>query len=269
MPVIDIISKDVYIGVLHMLILKAENLIKEYKSRSGNTKALNGIDLAVEEGELTAIMGPSGSGKTTLLNILSGIDKGTGGTVRISGKNINEMSVNDMALFRRRRLGFVFQEFNLLDSLTLRNNIMLPMILDNKDADEMTARTDGMMEMLDIGDIADKYPYEVSGGQQQRAAICRAVINSPDILFADEPTGNLDSKSSKSVMKCFDKLNHVNKSTILMVTHDPFAASYCSRVVFIKDGLKIMEIEKKGDRREFFDYILNSLAVMGGDKDDI
>lgn len=254
-----------------MLILTADNLIKVYKGRnkSNNTKALNGINLAVEEGEFTAIMGPSGSGKTTLLNVISGIDRSASGKIQISGTNIDEMSKNDLALFRRQRIGFVFQEFNLLDSLIIRENILLPMVLDNRDEEEMEQRADEIMAIFEIEDIRNKYPYEVSGGQQQRAAICRAVINKPDIVFADEPTGNLDSKSSKAVMKCFDKLNCINRSTILMVTHDPFAASYCSRVVFIKDGLINMEIKKEGDRKEFFDYILESLAVIGGEKDDI
>jgi putative ABC transport system ATP-binding protein len=254
-----------------MIVLDAENLVKVYKDRdkSNCTKALNGIELKVEDGEFVAIMGSSGSGKTTLLNVLSGIDRAYEGKIRISGTSIHEMSGDELALFRRRRLGFVFQEFNLLDSLTLRENIMLPMTLDNRNVVEMSEKTDKVMSMLDIYDIMDKYPYTVSGGQQQRTAICRAVINDPDIVFADEPTGNLDSKSSKAVMKCFERLNTLNHSTILTVTHDAFAASYCSRVIFIKDGLVHMEITKKGDRKEFFDHILESLAMIGGEKDDL
>ncbi len=250
-----------------MVVLDAENLVKVYKGgdKSNFTRALNGIELKVEEGEFVAIMGPSGSGKTTLLNVLSGIDRVYEGKIHISGASIHEMSGDELALFRRRRLGFVFQEFNLLDSLTLRENIMLPMILDHKGVAEMSEKTDKVMSMLDINDITDKYPYAVSGGQQQRTAICRAVINDPDIVFADEPTGNLDSKSSKAVMKCFERLNSLNHSTILIVTHDAFAASYCNRVIFIKDGLVHMEIAKKGERKEFFDHILESLAIVGGD----
>lgn len=254
-----------------MLVLNAENVTKVYKGRdkSNNTKALNGVNINVQCGEFTAIMGPSGSGKTTLLNVLSGIDKATSGSIQISDININDASSDELALFRRHRLGFVFQEFNLLDSLTLRENIMLPMILDDEDAEKMEDKVNKVVQMLDISDIINKYPYEVSGGQQQRAAICRAVINDPDIVFADEPTGNLDSKSSKAVMECFEKLNSVKQSTILIVTHDLFAASYCKRVIFIKDGLVNMEITKKGNRKEFFDCILDSLAVMGGDKIDL
>jgi len=259
------------IGDANMSVLNAENLFKEYRGRDKTncTKALNGINLKIESGEFIAIMGPSGSGKTTLLNILSGIDNVYTGNVQISGISINDMSKDELALFRRQRLGFVFQEFNLLDSLTLRENVMLPLVLDNKDVHEMVKKTNEVMSMFDISDIMDKYPYTVSGGQQQRTAISRAIINDPHIVFADEPTGNLDSKSSKAVMTCFKKLNSLNKSTILIVTHDPFAASYCNRVVFIKDGLVSMEIKKEGDRKEFFDYILDSLAIIGGEQDDI
>jgi len=254
-----------------MLVLRAENLVKMYggKGKVNNTNALNGINLIIESGEFVAIMGPSGSGKTTLLNILSGIDKATSGNIEISGKSINQMSKNELSLFRRQHLGFVFQEFNLLDSLTLKENVMLPMILDNKDLDEMENKTNEVMSMFEIDDIMDKYPYAVSGGQQQRASISRAIINDPDIIFADEPTGNLDSKSSKTVMKCFEKLNYDNKSTILVVTHDPFAASYCNKVVFIKDGLINKEITKKDDKKGFSNYILDSFAEMIGEEDGL
>jgi putative ABC transport system ATP-binding protein len=254
-----------------MPVLNASNIVKVYKGtgKSNSTNALNGINLTIESGEFVAIMGPSGSGKTTLLYILSGIDKLTSGNIEISGENINAMSKNELALFRRRRLGFVFQEFNLLDSLTLKENVMLPMILDNKAPDDIQSKTNEVMSMFNISDIMDKYPYSVSGGQQQRAAISRAIINNPDMVFADEPTGNLDSKSSNVVMSCFEKLNSINKSTILIVTHDPFAASYCNRAIFIRDGLVNMEIRKEGTRKKFFDNILECLAITGGDKDDL
>lgn len=254
-----------------MLVLNAANVVKIYKGncKSNSTKALNGINLTIDNSEFVAIMGPSGSGKTTLLNILSGIDKLTSGDVEISGRSINVMTKNELALFRRHHLGFVFQEFNLLDSLTLKENVMLPMILDNKDPKDIEIRTNEVMSMFNIADITEKYPYTVSGGQQQRTAISRAIINNPDMIFADEPTGNLDSKSSKNVMSCFEKLNTINKNTILIVTHDSFAASYCNRVIFIKDGLVNMEIRKKGTRKDFFENILDCLSVMVGDKDDI
>jgi putative ABC transport system ATP-binding protein len=254
-----------------MSVLRAENLVKIYggKGKVNNTNALNGINLTIESGEFVAIMGPSGSGKTTLLNILSGIDKATSGNIEISGESINQMSKNELSLFRRQHLGFVFQEFNLLDSLTLKENVMLPMILDNKDLDEMETKTHEIMSMFGIDDIMDKYPYAISGGQQQRTSISRAIVNDPDIIFADEPTGNLDSKSSKVVMECFEKLNHDNKSTILVVTHDPFAASYCHKVVFIKDGLINREITKKDDKRSFSKVILDCLAETMGENNEL
>lgn len=254
-----------------MSVLNASNVIKIYKGKgkSNSTKALNGISLTIDNGEFVAIMGPSGSGKTTLLNILSGIDKLTSGDVEISGRSINVMTKNELALFRRQHLGFVFQEFNLLDSLTLKENVMLPMILDDKEPKDIETRTNEVMSMFNIADIVDKYPYSVSGGQQQRTAISRAIINNPDMIYADEPTGNLDSKSSNTVMSCFEKLNTINKNTILIVTHDSFAASYCNRVIFIKDGLVNMEIRKEGTRKDFFEKILGCLSVMVGDKDDI
>jgi len=254
-----------------MPVLRAENLVKIYggKGKVNNTNALNGINLTIESGDFVAIMGPSGSGKTTLLNILSGIDKATSGDIEISGESINQMSKNELSLFRRQHLGFVFQEFNLLDSLTLKENVMLPMILDHKDLDEMETKTHEIMSMFGIDDIMDKYPYAISGGQQQRTSISRAIINDPDIIFADEPTGNLDSKSSKIVMECFEKLNHDNKSTILVVTHDPFAATYCHKVVFIKDGLINREITKKDDRRSFSKVILDCLAETMGENNEL
>jgi putative ABC transport system ATP-binding protein len=254
-----------------MSVLRAENLVKIYggKGKVNNTNALNGINLTIESCEFVAIMGPSGSGKTTLLNILSGIDKATSGNIEISGESINQMSKNELSLFRRQHLGFVFQEFNLLDSLTLKENVMLPMILDNKDLDEMETKTHEIMSMFGIDDIMDKYPYAISGGQQQRTSISRAIVNDPDIIFADEPTGNLDSKSSKVVMECFEKLNHDNKSTILVVTHDPFAASYCHKVVFIKDGLINREITKKDDKRSFSKVILDCLAETMGENNEL
>lgn len=254
-----------------MAILEVENLSKEYKGKGkGNGyQALRGISLSVDSGEFVAIMGPSGSGKTTLLNILSGIDTEYSGMVRIAESSISEMSKNELALFRRQRMGFVFQDYNLLDSLTLRENVMLPMVLDQREVEEINAKTDETLLLFDIDEVKDKYPYTVSGGQQQRAAISRAIINDPDVIFADEPTGNLDSKSSSTVMKCFSKLNSQQGATIVMVTHDPFAASFCNRVVFIKDGTAGLEIAREGARKAFFDTILETLAVMGGGEDDL
>jgi len=254
-----------------MTVLKAKNITKIYggKDEANSTCALNGVSISIDEGEFVGIMGPSGSGKTTLVNILSGISKPTTGSVHISGKNITELNKYEMALFRREKLGFVFQEFNLLDSLTLRENIMLPMILDKRKAVEMKEKANDIMTLFGINDISDKYPYNVSGGQQQRAAVSRALVNDPAIIFADEPTGNLDSKASKAVMNCFEKMNKEKQSTILMVTHDVFAASFCRRIIFIKDGAVNMEIVSKGDRKEFFQRILDCLAVIGGERNDL
>ena len=251
------------------MLLSAQNITKVYRDKGGtDIAALNHVNLSVEIGDFIAIMGPSGSGKTTLLNVLSGIDGFDSGSLKISDNNIRKMSKNDLALFRRRRLGFVFQEFNLLDSLTMKENIMLPLILDGKLPKEMESRVQEVATLLSIDTIIEKYPYNVSGGQQQRAAICRAIINNPDILFADEPTGNLDSKSSKAVMECFRKLNEDNADTILLVTHDVYAASYARKVVFLRDGTVEKELYRQSNRISFYDEILNYLAEIGGDSDD-
>jgi putative ABC transport system ATP-binding protein len=254
-----------------MPVLCAKNLSKIYggKDRENSTYALNGISIAIEASEFVGVMGPSGSGKTTLLNILSGIDNPTSGSVEIAGKSINTLDKEDLALFRRQKLGYVFQDFNLLDSLTIRENVMLPMILDRRGTAEMTVTADEVMARFDIDAIAGKYPYNVSGGQQQKAAVARALVNNPAIVFADEPTGNLDSKSAGTVMRCFRKMNEEMNTTILLVTHDAYAASYCKRIVFIKDGEVSMEIVSKDDRREFYDRILDCLAVLGGEQNDL
>jgi len=254
-----------------MAVLIAENLTKIYGENKGEnaTYALNGVDLKVEEGEFIGIMGPSGSGKSTLVSILSGITTPTTGTVQIGDQVIQEMNRFDMALFRRRKLGFVFQEFNLLDNLTLQENVMLPMVLDKREKKEMITRSTEVMKLFGIDEIGQKYPYQISGGQQQRVAVSRALINDPMILFADEPTGNLDSKSANAVMQCFNQINEQQNTTVLMVTHDVFAASFCKKVIFIKDGRISMEIVRKGDRKEFFDRILDCQAIVGGENRDI
>jgi len=250
-------------------ILSSKNITKIYgdQSNTSSTIALNGITLDIESDEFAGVMGPSGSGKTTLLQILGGITRPTTGSVEIRSKNLVSLDKYELALFRRRQLGFVFQEFNLLDSLTLKENVMLPLILDKKGITEMEARAKEIMTLFGIQDIANKYPYNVSGGQQQKTAICRSLVNNPALVLADEPTGNLDSKSSKAVLECFERMNHHCNCTILMVTHDPFAASYCRKIIFIKDGSISFEIVRKGDRKEFFDRILDCLAVLGGDKE--
>jgi putative ABC transport system ATP-binding protein len=254
------------LGEFMMVVLNVNDLTKVYNSKKNNNKtnALNGINLKIEQAEFVGIMGPSGSGKTTLLNILSGIDDATSGKVEILGEDIDIMSKNSMTLFRRNNLGYVFQEFNLLDSLTIEENIMLPLSFCCEDLEELNKKINSIMTMLDIESIKNQYPYSVSGGEQQRTAIGRAIVNDPNIIFADEPTGNLDSKSSNIVMQYF-----VKKNTIVVVTHDPFTASYCNRIIFIKDGVVNSEITKSGiGRKKFFAQIMEKLTVLGGDNDE-
>ena len=252
-----------------MALIEVNNLIKTYYGQKNkqSTNALNGIELSIHEGEFLGVMGPSGSGKTTLLNMISGIDAPTGGSITIENQDLFSMKSEELALFRRRRMGFVFQEFNLLDSLTLRENIMLPLILDKKPMSFIEDKINRYIRLFDIEKAADKHPYNVSGGQQQRAAVARALVNKPAVIFADEPTGNIDSKSAKAVMGCFEKINVEEKATILMVTHDPYAASYCKRIVFIKDGQICFEQLRDGTRSQFFEKIIDSLAVLEGEAD--
>lgn len=248
-------------------IIEVKNLTKQYSGFQG-AKAVNvldGVNLTVLEREFIGVMGPSGSGKTTLLNILSGVDSFTGGKIIIEGKDIAKMKRDDLALFRRSKIGYIFQDFNLLDSLTIKENIALPLILDKVSPQESEARTQELLNFFCISDIADKYPYFVSGGQKQRAAAARALIPNPAVVFADEPTGNLDSKSSADIMRMLLDMNTERGATILMVTHDAFAASWCKRIIFIRDGKIHMEIRNPGDRKAFFDKILETLIVVGGD----
>lgn len=231
-------------------------------------RALSSINLKVDEGEFVGIMGPSGSGKTTLLNVISTIDFPTSGYITIDGENPHLLKQNDLAKFRRRQLGFVFQDFNLLKTLTVEENIVLPMTLDNKPVKEMKERIKKIAESLGIESILPKRIYEISGGQMQRAAVARAIIHEPKLLLADEPTGNLDSKSSKDVMELFSLVNEKFNTTILLVTHDPTAASYCDRVVFIRDGKLYSEIHKGDNRHVFFQKIIDTIALMGGNGDD-
>lgn len=250
-----------------MEIIKVKHLVKIYKSSYKGAKdvaALSDINLTVSEGEFLGIMGPSGSGKTTFLNILSGIDHANSGKILIDDKDIANLSKDELALFRRNKIGYIFQDFNLLDSLTLKENIALPLILNKINPAGIENKANELMGFLGIESLQDKYPYQISGGQKQRVAAARALINDPAVVFADEPTGNLDSKSAANVMGILADLNEKYKSTIMMVTHDPFAASFCKRIVFIKDGNIEMEISSSGDRKKFFDRILEVQSVIGG-----
>ncbi|WML37434.1 ABC transporter ATP-binding protein [Clostridium sp. OS1-26] len=251
-----------------MEILKVNNLTKIYNAYKGAKElvALDGISLSVNKGDFVGIMGPSGSGKTTLLNILSGVDKSTSGTVIIDNKDISKMSKDQLSLFRRKNIGYIFQDFNLLDSLTIKENIALPLILDKIAPRIIEKKVKKLMEDFNIGDLIEKYPYHISGGQKQRAAAARALVNNPAVIYADEPTGNLDSKSSDSIMNTIAKMNEEMNSTVFMVTHDPFAASFCKRIIFIKDGRIKLEITSAGDRKKFFDKILEIQSFIGGEE---
>ena len=247
-------------------ILKIEKLEKIYGLRGNVYKALDGVSFDVSEGEFLGIMGPSGAGKSTLLNIISTIDKPTSGNVVINGQNIISMKKDELSKFRRDRLGFVFQEYNLLDTLTVKENIALPLSLANVSYREINRRAKEVSLNLEIIDILDKFPYEISGGQRQRAAAARAIIADPALILADEPTGALDSRSSETLLSTLKNINENMNVTVLMVTHDPFAASYCKRILFIKDGRIFNEIVKGEDeRKKFFTRILDVLAVLEGD----
>ena len=246
--------------------LKVENLKKYYGTKNNITKAVNDLSLEVEEGEFVAIMGASGSGKTTLLNCISTIDEVTSGHIFIDGKDITELKEKELASFRRENLGFIFQDFNLLDTLTISENISLALIINKEDVNKVEKKVKNIVEKLGIEEILNKYPYEVSGGQKQRCACARALINKPKLILADEPTGALDSKSSRMLLETMDEMNEKLRATILMVTHDSFSASFCKRVLFLKDG-KIFNEIRRGEkpRKEFFNEILDVLTLLGGD----
>lgn len=249
-----------------MNVLECRKVTKVYDAFKGAqaVKALNDMSFKVEDAEFLGVMGPSGSGKTTLLNILAGIDKATSGEVFIGGKNILSMKKDDMAIFRRNNIGFIFQEFNLLDSLTVKENIGFPLTLDRINPKTVEDKVNELIEYFELKNVENSYPYNISGGQKQRAAEARALIKNPKIILADEPTGNLDSKSSMNIMESFKKINEEKKATIVMVTHDPFAASFCRRIIFIKDGAIKLEINSNGNRKEFFDKVVEAQLVIGG-----
>jgi putative ABC transport system ATP-binding protein len=245
-------------------VLIAKNLKKVYGSKGNVYTALHHIDLNIKEGEFVGIMGPSGAGKTTLLNIISTIDIPSSGTVTISGEDIVKMNEEKLSVFRRNKLGFIFQDFNLLDTLTVKENIVLPLALSKVNLDDIEKRLREVSKGLGIDDILNKYPYEISGGQKQRTAAARAIIGRPALILADEPTGALDSKSSTELLQALSDLNEKDRATIMMVTHDAFAASYCKRIIFIKDGLLFTELIRGSSRKEFFQKILDVLKTLGG-----
>ncbi|WP_046176452.1 ABC transporter ATP-binding protein [Domibacillus indicus] len=249
-------------------MLNVKNVSKVYEGKV-SYRALSDIDLTIEEGEFVGIMGPSGSGKTTLLNMIATIDEPTTGEVLLRGKNPHQLKRNELAKFRRRELGFVFQDFNLLHTLTVEENIVLPLTLDGEKVSEMKSKAAAVAEQLGIKEIMSKRTYEISGGQAQRAAVARAMIHSPGLLLADEPTGNLDSKSSRAVMEMLEAINREQKTTMMLVTHDPQAASYCQKVIFIRDGKLYTEIHRGDNRQAFFQKIIDTLSLLGGDAHDL
>ena len=250
-------------------VLKISKVEKYYGSRSSLTKALNNISFEVAKGEFVAIMGASGSGKTTLLNCISTIDKVSSGHIFVAGEDITKLKGDALNRFRREELGFIFQDFSLLDTMTAYENIALALTIQNKRLSEIEERVKKVADELDIKEVLAKYPYQMSGGQKQRVASARAIVTNPKLVLADEPTGALDSKSARMLLERFEYLNQELEATILMVTHDAFTASYATRVIFIKDGKLFNEIRRgKDNRKVFFDKIIDVVTVLGGSLND-
>lgn len=247
-------------------ILRVKNIEKYYGNKGAVTKAVNHISFDVEQGEFIGIMGASGSGKTTLLNCISSIDTVTSGQIEINGQDITHLKPAKLAQFRREQLGFIFQDFNLLDTLTAYENIALALTILKVNAREINRRVLAVARQLNIESILNKYPYQMSGGQKQRVASARAIITNPALILADEPTGALDSKSARMLLESFELLNQELSATILMVTHDAFTASYCHRIYFIKDGEIFQELVRGADsRKEFFNRVIEVVTLLGGD----
>lgn len=251
-------------------ILKVEQIQKYYGNQANITKAIDDISFDVEEGEFIGIMGASGSGKTTLLNCISTIDTVSSGHIYLENQDITEIKEKDIAKFRRENLGFIFQDFNLLDTLTIEENIALILTINKMPEQEIDKRILEIASGLGIEKILQKYPYQVSGGQKQRCAACRAIVNQPKIILADEPTGSLDSKAARQLLEIMENMNQTLQATILMVTHDPLSASYCKKILFLKDGKIFNKIEKGNrQRNDFYHEILDVLALLGGDAKDV
>ncbi len=246
-------------------ILKLEHIQKYYGDRGNITKAIRDISFSVQEGEFVGIMGASGSGKTTLLNCIATIDTVSAGKIGLDGVSVTELKEKDLARFRRENLGFIFQDFNLLDTLTISENIALALAINQTPAAEVEGRVAAIAGTLNITDILNQYPYEVSGGQKQRCACARALVNHPKLILADEPTGALDSHSAQMLLNTLRSINEQFEATILMVTHDAFSASYANRILFLRDGAVFTELRKGGDsRKAFFEKLLDVLTAMGG-----
>lgn len=251
-------------------ILRLEHIQKFYGNQGNLTKAISDISFSVNSGEFVGIMGASGSGKTTLLNCISTIDTVSAGHIYLDGADVTEIREKELARFRRENLGFVFQDFNLLDTLTISENIALALTINKVPEPQIAGKVQEMAQSLNIIDILDKYPYQVSGGQKQRCACARAIINNPKLILADEPTGALDSHSSQMLLGTMQSINERLGATILMVTHDAFSASYAGRILFLRDGRIFTEILKgKNSRKEFFEKILNVITMLGGGQSDV
>ena len=251
-------------------ILEVKNIEKYYGNKSNLTKAIDNISFNIEKGEFVGIMGASGSGKTTLLNCISTIDRVTAGKIIINGNDITKLRGNNLNKFRREELGFIFQDFNLLDTLTAYENIALALTIQRVNHKDIDVRVKDIAKKLGITDILNKYPYQISGGQKQRVASARAIITNPKLILADEPTGALDSKSARQLLESFETLNKNLKATILMVTHDSFTASYANRILFIKDGKIFNELVKGEDtRKQFFEKIIEIQTLLGGELGDV
>lgn len=251
-------------------ILKLEHIQKYYGNQGNVTKAIDDISFSVNAGEFVGIMGASGSGKTTLLNCISSIDTASAGHIYLDGADVTEIKAKDLARFRRENLGFIFQDFNLLDTLTISENIALALTINKVPVRKIDGKVREMAANLNITDILDKYPYQVSGGQKQRCACARAMIHKPKLILADEPTGALDSRSSQMLLSTIQSINEQLGATVLMVTHDAFSASYASRILFLKDGSIFTEIRKGNDGQTvFFEKVLDVLTMMGGGRSDV
>ena len=250
-------------------MLKVVNLKKDIKNNKNTFKILRNINLDVKEGEFLSIMGPSGAGKTTLLNILSTVDKPTSGNVYYENKDISKMNNKELSKFRRDNIGFIFQDYNLLESMSVEDNIALPLVIGNEKTSRIKSEVLRLAKFFGIEAHLKKYPYELSGGQKQRVAAARALITSPKIIFAGEPTGALDSKSSSELLNCLKDMNEKFNVTVIMVTHDPFSASYSKKVIFIKDGKLNARIDSSGNRKEFYNSIMNLLTSMGGEVNEL
>lgn len=252
-----------------MYVLNANHISKSYKTAGETMRILQNVNLQVMKGEMVAIMGPSGSGKTTLLHVLTGVDTPDDGEIVIGGETFSQLTEEEKAFFRRKHMGMIFQDFQLLESLTVKENILLPLILERKEADIQQERFSRIADVLSIEKLADKGITEISGGQKQRVTIGRALINEPDIIFGDEPTGSLDRKTTGDVMRCMKQMNQRSGISFLLVTHDAYTASFCDRVLFLQDGNLAKEVKKENTADNFREDIWKTLCGLGGGKDDL